>query len=80
MYRITISGAKFRTIMSLNSSDFNIYFKDNIIIECIGYGHRVGMSQWGANAMAKQGKTYKEILAHYYNKTELQNLEIFRNK
>lgn len=77
---VTISGAKFRTIMSLNSSDFNIYFKDNIIIECIGYGHRVGMSQWGANAMAKQGKTYKEILAHYYNKTELQNLEVFYNK
>ncbi|WP_333859689.1 stage II sporulation protein D [Clostridium sp.] len=77
---VTISGVKFRTILSLNSSDFNIYFKDSVIIECIGYGHRVGMSQWGANAMAKQGKTYKEILAHYYNKTELENLEAFYNK
>ncbi|MFL0195540.1 stage II sporulation protein D [Clostridium sp. WILCCON 0269] len=74
---VTVSGVNFRTIMSLNSSDFNIYFRDNIIIECIGYGHRVGMSQWGANAMAKDGKGYKEILAHYYNKTGLQNVEAF---
>lgn len=77
---VAISGVEFRTIMALNSSDFNIYFKDSVVIECIGYGHRVGMSQWGANAMAKQGKTYKEILAHYYNKTELENLEVFYSK
>lgn len=77
---VATSGVEFRTIMALNSSDFNIYFKDSVVIECIGYGHRVGMSQWGANAMAKQGKTYKEILAHYYNKTELENLEVFYSK
>jgi len=39
-----------------------------------GYGHRVGMSQYGANAMAVAGSTYQEILAHYYPGTELKVL------
>ena len=37
-----------------------------------GYGHGVGMSQYGANALAKQGKGWREILAHYYTGAELQ--------
>jgi stage II sporulation protein D len=36
-----------------------------------GYGHGVGMCQWGANGMAKNGKTYREILARYYPDTVL---------
>ena len=39
-----------------------------------GYGHRVGMSQYGADAMAVSGKSYEEILLHYYAGTELKNL------
>lgn len=66
--RITLSGVKFRSIMGLNSANFNIKFNFNSIeISCTGYGHGVGMSQWGANAMAKSGKSYKDILEHYYN-------------
>lgn len=77
---VTISGVKFRSIMSLNSSNFTVYFGNSIVISCLGYGHGVGMSQWGANAMAKQGKSYEEILCHYYSSTQLKNLQIFYNK
>ena len=42
-----------------------------LIIETRGWGHRVGMSQYGADAMAVLGKTYEEILAHYYPGTVL---------
>ncbi|KOA18349.1 amidase enhancer precursor [Clostridium homopropionicum DSM 5847] len=70
-----ISGQKFRTQLNLNSANFTIEFNPNdITITCMGYGHGVGMSQWGANAMAKDGNTYKEILKHYYQGIELQKL------
>jgi len=73
--RITLSGVKFRSIMALNSANFNIKFNfNNIEMSCIGYGHGVGMSQWGANAMAKSGKSYKDILEHYYNGVKITNL------
>jgi stage II sporulation protein D len=44
---------------------------DHITVTTRGYGHRVGMSQYGAEAMAVQGKSYEEILAHYYQGTVL---------
>jgi stage II sporulation protein D len=69
---ITMTGSKFRTMLGLKSSNFKIRFNsDNIEIECSGYGHGVGMSQWGANAMAKEGKGYVEILNHYYQGTNV---------
>ncbi|KZL90096.1 stage II sporulation protein D [Clostridium magnum] len=78
--RITLSGVKFRSIMGLNSANFNIKFNSsNIEISCIGYGHGVGMSQWGANAMAKSGKSYKDILEHYYKGTKITSINSFRN-
>lgn len=78
--RITLSGVKFRSIMGLNSANFNIKFNfNNIEISCIGYGHGVGMSQWGANAMAKSGKSYKDILEHYYNGTSITSISSFKN-
>ena len=46
---------------------------DSITITTKGYGHGVGMSQYGANAMAKNGATWKEILAYYYPETTLTN-------
>lgn len=71
----TLSGVKFRSIMGLNSANFNIRFNySNIEISCVGYGHGVGMSQWGANAMAKSGKKYKDILVHYYKGVEIANI------
>lgn len=67
---ITMTGSKFRTMLGLNSSNFEIKFdSNNIEIDCSGYGHGVGMSQWGADAMAKEGKNYIEILSHYYQGT-----------
>ena len=62
-----ISGDDFRVIAGLNSTNFTYSINENtIVFECKGYGHGVGMSQWGANAMAKEGKSYDEILKHYY--------------
>ena len=63
----TFSGTEIREILNLRSTNFNIELKDNsIIFNVSGYGHGVGMSQYGAEAMAKSGSTYKEILSHYY--------------
>ncbi len=62
-----IEGRDFRARFNLNSTNFKInLIGDNIEIETLGNGHGVGMSQWGANAMAKNGSTYEEILKHYY--------------
>lgn len=74
--RITLSGTEFRSIMGLNSANFNIQFNgDNVEIDCNGYGHGVGMSQWGANAMAKNGNNYKEILKHYYSGVDIEKIK-----
>lgn len=63
----TLTGTEIRTLFNLNSANFNISFgKNDVTFSVTGYGHGVGMSQWGANAMAKQGKKYDEILKHYY--------------
>jgi stage II sporulation protein D len=69
---ITMTGSKFRTMLGLKSSNFTIKFDlSDVEIDCSGYGHGVGMSQWGADAMAKEGKNYIEILNHYYKGTAL---------
>ena len=73
---ITISGQQFRRILGLNSANFTIKFNaKNTSIVCLGYGHDVGMSQWGANVMAKSGKKYDQILLHYYSGTALEKLD-----
>lgn len=62
------TGAKIREILNLRSSNFTVDFSDGeFIFEVYGYGHGVGMSQYGANSLAKDGKNFKEILMHYYN-------------
>ena len=72
----TIKGTEFRALFNLNSTNFKFDFeKDLVKINCTGYGHGVGMSQWGANAMAKNGSTYDEILKHYYNGVEIQEIK-----
>ena len=67
-------GTKIRTLLSLRSTDFEIS-NDNeyVYIKTKGYGHGVGMSQYGANYMAKSGYKYDEILKHYYTDVEIVN-------
>lgn len=60
-------GTKFRTLLGLRSTDFDFELnEDNISITTRGYGHGVGMSQYGANEYAKIGWNYNQILTHYY--------------
>ncbi|AEB76924.1 stage II sporulation protein D [Clostridium botulinum] len=71
-----INGIKFRTILKLNSANFHIdFYKKQVEITCRGYGHGVGMSQWGSKAMAEDGCDYKKILKHYYNGTDIIKLK-----
>ncbi len=60
------TGVEIRKKLDLRSTDFDIEIKDNVKITTRGYGHGVGMSQYGANYMAKAGKNYEDILKHYY--------------
>lgn len=69
------SGIEVRKLLNLRSTDFEIkQVGENFNIITRGYGHGVGMSQYGANELAKSGKSYKEILAYYYKNTKLVNL------
>ena len=69
----TFSGVQVRGLLGLPSTAFSIHIDgDNVNITTKGYGHRVGLSQYGADAMALAGKDYKEILAHYYQDTKLE--------
>lgn len=66
-------GREFQKLLSLRSNDFDIEERDtDIIINTKGFGHGVGLSQYGANALAKQHKNYKEILKYYYKDTEIK--------
>ena len=69
------TGIKFRELLHLRSTDFNI--KENgatYIITTYGYGHGVGMSQYGASYLAKDNKDYKYIIDYYYQNTEIKNI------
>lgn len=60
-------GTDIRELLGLRSTDFDLEIVDNKLkITTRGYGHGVGMSQYGANGMAKEGYTYDKILKHYY--------------
>lgn len=66
------SGTDLRKLLGLRSTAFVITIAgDTVIITTKGFGHRVGMSQYGADAMAVQGKRYDEILSYYYQGTEI---------
>ena len=70
---VSMKGTEFRKVFGLRST--NIEFSqtgENVIIKTKGNGHGVGMSQYGANYMAKQGSDYQEILTHYYTGVELK--------
>lgn len=70
----TMTGSEIRKMFNLNSANFTIKAEnDTLTFTTYGYGHLVGMSQYGANFMAQEGKNYKEILSHYYPETSLEN-------
>lgn len=69
----TFKGSDIRAAFSLRSSNFDVELKDNNFIFTVrGYGHGVGMSQYGANYMATQGNTFSEILCWYYKGCEIR--------
>lgn len=67
------NGREFAKTLSLRSNYFDIVQnEENVTITTKGFGHGVGMSQYGANGMAKEGYTYEEILKYYYQNTEIK--------
>ena len=71
----SFSGRDVREKLELQSSDFTIKQKNShLIFTTKGYGHGIGMSQYGANGMAKNGKNYKEIVKHYYQDVEISTV------
>lgn len=72
---ITFKGREIRELLKLRSSCFKIQKSgDTIHITTNGFGHGIGMSQYGAQGMALEGKKYQEILKHYYTGVEIVNL------
>ncbi len=71
----SFKGKDIRTMFNLRSSCFKINADEkSVSFEVTGYGHGVGMSQYGANTMAKEGFNYKQILTHYYSGTEIEGV------
>ena len=69
---LNLSGVEIRSILGLKSTNFQFSIDgDSIKFEVTGYGHGVGMSQTGADSMAKQGKKYDEIIKHFYTGVEV---------
>ena len=67
-----IPGTQVRTILGLKSTNFTFELtENNIKFTVTGYGHGVGMSQTGADALANSGNTYEQILKHYYSGVEI---------
>lgn len=67
------SGIELRMLLGLRSTDFDVKLEnEKVVFITRGYGHGVGMSQYGANGMAKEGYSYQEILLHYYPNTQLK--------
>ena len=69
----TISGEEFRKLLELPSSNFTMQAADGKIrFLCKGQGHGLGLSQYGGNVLAKEGKSYKEILRYYFPECVVQ--------
>jgi stage II sporulation protein D len=72
----TIGGDELRSALNLRSTLFTVSSNGGTFtFSGGGFGHGVGMSQWGAYAMAGQGYSYQQILAHFYRNTTLSRLE-----
>lgn len=67
-----LAGTEVRSLLGLKSTNFTYKIeKDKITFSVIGYGHGVGMSQTGADSMAKSGKNFEEIINHFYTGVEI---------
>lgn len=72
---VPLSGQTLRTLFSLRSTMFTLEYADGVFRFTVsGYGHGVGMSQYGANVMAQQGADYTEILSHYFPGASLEDV------
>lgn len=70
-----IAGTEVRSLLGLRSTNFSVKIEgDHITFSVIGYGHGVGMSQTGADSMAKTGKSGEEILKHFYSGVEITSI------
>ena len=73
---VRFSGTQIQRLFGLASTNFTVAAStDALTFSVRGSGHRVGMSQFGAEAMAQQGKTYREILTHYYTGASIEPYE-----
>lgn len=67
-----VSGKSLRSALGLRSTNLNVEFSNGcFIVTTVGYGHGVGLSQYGANILAQNGDLYPDILVHYYPNTTL---------
>ena len=72
---LNLSGVEVRTLLGLRSANFEVSIDgDNIKFSVKGYGHGVGMSQTGADSMAKQGSNYEKIVKHFYTGVEITEM------
>lgn len=72
---VTLTGGQVRALFSLRSACFTVNWDGSqFTFDVTGYGHGVGMSQYGANAMAKSGSSFADILAWYYTGAEVGQL------
>lgn len=70
---VTVRGTELRSLFGLRSASFTVSVEgETIVFSVTGYGHGVGMSQYGANALAKEGRTYEEILKWYYTGIQVE--------
>ena len=72
---LELSGVEIRNIFGLRSANFKITIQnEKIKFEVLGYGHGVGMSQTGADSLAKEGKNYEDIIKHFYTGVKIENM------
>lgn len=72
---LELSGVEVRNILGLRSANFTVTVDDDKIeFKVTGYGHGVGMSQTGADSLAKEGKTYEDIIHHFYTGVEIVDM------
>ena len=81
-FSVQIKGTEMRSMLGLKSTLFDIDQRtfegkesESFTISGYGFGHGLGMSQWGAKAMAEKKSDYREILKHYYSKTDLKKIK-----
>lgn len=72
----TFKGMDVRNVLGLNSSNFNYSVgASTILFTVVGNGHGIGMSQYGADGMANNGSSYRDIVTHYYQGVDIVNIE-----